>query len=188
MTPAMSRQKRQHPRLALLALAAAAVTALPAGAAARTAHPHRCTPVKHSAGHRHGAGAHGCSHRTKPAKAAPHHSSAHRPATKPAPAVKVELVPAACEDGGVPARAGDGSYTCEDGSTPGCEEGTLGRRAGSGEPVCSIAAEGEWEACAHESAGECVTIEWACSDGPESAAGSDGCETEPPSVKREEEV
>lgn len=185
----------------LLALAAAPATlalllAVPAGAPARVAAPHRsaattrtCSAASKSKARR--------SHHSVKRACAKHHSHKSHPAHKPskpakAVATTLELVPAACEDGSAPSRSGSGPYTCEDGSTPACEEGTLVHAAATVAPMCAVKpGSGASSQCAREDEGSgCSTIEFACEDPSEGEASKDcarGSEDEAEAPEPEEE-
>ncbi len=60
-----------------------------------------------------------------------------RAPSAPAPAAK-------CEDASAPVRAGDGSFSCADGSEPACEDGATPTPSGNGKSlVCPISNESE---------------------------------------------
>lgn len=91
-------------------------------------------------------------------------------ASSPAPAT----VAAYCEDGSAPVRAGDGSFSCADGSEPECEGGATPRPSRNGKRlVCPVATEGE----AGSSEAECEAEEaLGCSLDTSSGADEQACE------------
>jgi hypothetical protein len=167
--------------LALLALPATA----PASAAARhgaSAGSHRpCTASKPATRHPRHAARHACvKHR-----AAKHAAHAPKKAIRKPSTPLIELVPATCEDGTQPSRAGAGPYACEDGSTVSCEEGTLVSATATSAPMCAVAPSPEAR-CAREGEDECASGEFTCED-PSSSQASTGCERSDEAEAAEEE-
>ncbi len=80
-------------------------------------------------------------------------------------------MPARCGDGSAPLHAGDGSFSCNDGSKPECEDGATPKVSNNGKSlVCLVAAAGG--ASAGET--ECEEEEPSCGTGSES--GEQACE------------
>jgi len=171
----------------LAALAILALLALPATAPASVIGRHGASGPSHrpcsaaskpTGRHSHHPARHACSSH----HARKHAAHARRKATpKPGPA-PVELVPATCEDGTLPTRAGDGTYSCEDGSAPSCEEGMPVQAPATGAPMCAVKPS-EAGGCTGEASGEC-----ACEDLAGGGPAAD-CEhsSEPEAPEREEE-
>jgi hypothetical protein len=171
--------------LACLCTAAAfGALALPAGAPARSAGskaPSRsCRSTAKPSRHAHRKAKHAC---------AKHHSTKSHTTHKTTKAggstsTGVETVPAACEDGTLPDRAG-GSYSCEDGSAPACEEGTLVHAPATTAPLCAVKT-GSGDECSREGgASSCPTIEFDCEGATGDAA--KGCQPDGPEEAPEPE-
>ncbi len=109
-----------------------------------------------------------------------HHATRHRAKhakkTRKASPRPPVLAAAYCEDGSVPVRAGNGSFSCDDGSEPACEDGSTPTVSRNGRSlVCPVAGEGEGEAGSSE---ECQAGEAGAGCGAEagSTSGVPACE------------
>jgi hypothetical protein len=93
----------------------------------------------------------------------------------------VILVPALCEDGSKPVRAGADSFTCEDGSEPSCEDNVAPTTSRNGRTLlCPAPGESEASAGEGESQGECEEEEsLSCTPVTESDSGEKVCEISP---------
>jgi hypothetical protein len=154
---------RKHTlRLPATLLATLALLALPAAALARTAASHgtthSCSSTPKASRHTHRKAKHACSKKHSSAK---HHGTHKAPTPGTGSTAKVEIVPAACEDGTLPSHDG-GSYSCEDGSLPACEEGTA-VHATAGAPMCAVKPSSD-EQCAREGGTSCATVEYGCEE------------------------
>jgi hypothetical protein len=134
--------RRRASALTLVVLLAVLVTALlgPAQTLAQTRKP-SCSHAKS----KHGA--HACvqaSHKGK-ARHSGKHRGKHTLATNPGEAAPV-VEPASCEDGSIPVKEANGSFSCADGSEPACEDGASPTRSRNGKSLlCPATAEPESE-------------------------------------------
>jgi hypothetical protein len=150
-----------------LSLSAFAVALFGPAQTLAEAHKASCPSTVHAKA-KHGL--HGCtqpSHKTK--RHAKHTSK--KKARKRTHGASQATVPAHCEDGSAPVRAGDGSFACDDGSEPECEDGATPKASRSGKSlVCLVASEG----AASTNEAECEEEDLSCSAGSES--GEQACE------------
>jgi hypothetical protein len=146
-----------------LALALSAFVAALLGPAQTLAQAHKasCPSVHAKAKH----GAHACTQPSHKPKRHAKHASKRKTRKKKHPASQA-TVPAYCEDGSAPLRAGDGSFSCDDGSEPECEDGAAPKASRNGKSlVCLVATEDE----AGASEAECEEEGLSCGTGSEQA-------------------
>jgi hypothetical protein len=168
--------------LTLLACAIALAAALigPAQTLAQTHRAVSCPSATSHAKARHGA--HTCARSSHKAKGHHRkHRSKHALAKAPQQGVPTALPAAYCEDGAAPVRAGDGSFSCADGSEPECEDGVEPTPSSNGKSlVCAILAgedeaQAEAEAEAEESECEEAASSY-CAPAPIPGSGEHSCE------------
>lgn len=141
------------------------------------AHKASCSGAVHAKAKR---GAHACAQSSHKPKTKHHAKHASKKKThKKTHRASQATVPASCEDGSAPLRAGDGSFSCDDGSEPECEGGATPAASRNGKSlVCLVAAEDETGAseaeCEEEGLG--CSFEQACEASGEDS--SSACESE----------
>lgn len=135
-----------------LAVSLAALAAALFGPSQTLAQARKLTCVSATAHTRAKHDAHVCvrsSHKRKAHHPTGHHTK-HALTKAPGEATPT-TTPAACEDGSAPISAGDGSFSCGDGSEPECEDGSAPTRSADGNSlVCLPPSEEEAEAEAGE--------------------------------------
>jgi hypothetical protein len=131
-----------------LAVSLAVLAAALLGPSQTLAQARKLTCVSATAHTRAKHDAHGCVRSLHKHKA--HHPTgrhAKHALTKAPGEVTPATTPAACEDGSAPIPAGDGSFSCGDGSEPECEDGSAPTRSADGNSlVCLLLSEDEAEA------------------------------------------
>ncbi len=162
-----------------LALSLAVLAAALLGPAQTLAQTHGST-CSTSAAHSKAKTARTCARSSHKGKA--HHATgrrARRTLAKKTPKASTPASPALaaayCEDGSAPVRAGDGSFSCDDGSEPECEDGATPTVSPNGKdllcPVSTEEASGSSEAQCEEGLG--------CGAETGSAPAEQGCEALP---------
>jgi hypothetical protein len=87
------------------------------------------------------------------------------------------LIPASCEDGSVPVRAGDGSFSCADGSEPECENGASPTASHNGRSLlCPVPAELTSGSSEGEGENECEEEGLSCTPVTGSGSGEQICD------------
>jgi hypothetical protein len=148
----------------VLALSAFVVALLGPAQTLAQAHKAACPSASHAKA-KHSS--HACTQPSHKTKRHAKHASKKKSRKKKHPASQA-TVPAYCEDGSAPLRAGDGSFSCDDGSEPECEDGATPTASRNGKSlVCLVTTEDE----AGASEAECEEEGLGCSTGSEQ-----GCE------------
>jgi hypothetical protein len=168
-----------------LALSLAVLAAALLGPSQTLAQAHRGTCSSSATDSRTKLAAHTCVRPSR--KRRGHHATRRRAKhAKKAPKAGTRspaLAAAYCEDGSAPVRAGNGSFSCDDGSEPECEDGSTPTVSRNGKRlVCPVAGEGvgagEGEAGSSEEcqAGEAGEAGAGCGAEAGTASGLPACE------------
>jgi hypothetical protein len=172
---------RRRARIVTIALSLVVLAAALLGPSQTLAQTHKpaCAAAR-------GRAAHACSshkgkHKRKPRHRGKNTTKRKATKTKGGASSPVILVPALCEDGSKPIRAGADGFTCEDGSEPSCEDNVAPTTSRNGKTLlCPAPGESEASASEGESQGECEEEEsLSCTPVTESDSGEKVCETSP---------